>query len=191
MAKPANNGSRRIEANRQNARSSTGPRTAAGKRKVAANALRHGLAVPIAALPELDAKAARLARLLAGPGANERRRRLAERGAEAEIDLIRVRQARTAILAGPMADPNYLETKDREAKILSALKALSRREKPFSDEEFFASVRRRGPVRRSGEAERVNAILGDLSAQLTRLDRYERRALSRRKSAAKEFDDAF
>ena len=34
---------RRVSANRANARKSTGPRTAAGKRRVAANALRHGL----------------------------------------------------------------------------------------------------------------------------------------------------
>lgn len=37
---------RRISANRKNAVHSTGPKTAAGKRAVAGNALRHGLSVP-------------------------------------------------------------------------------------------------------------------------------------------------
>ena len=44
----------RAEANRRNARRSTGPRTREGMARVARNALRHGLAVPVAALPEYD-----------------------------------------------------------------------------------------------------------------------------------------
>lgn len=36
----------RANSNRQNARRSTGPKSAAGKAKVAKNALRHGLAIP-------------------------------------------------------------------------------------------------------------------------------------------------
>jgi hypothetical protein len=45
---------------------STGPRSRAGKAKVARNALRHGLAIPVTAVPEFEEPIARLAELLAG-----------------------------------------------------------------------------------------------------------------------------
>src|SRR5829696_7666710 len=38
---------RKRTANRRNARSSTGPRSAAGKAKASQNALKHGLAIPV------------------------------------------------------------------------------------------------------------------------------------------------
>jgi hypothetical protein len=56
---------RQRRANRANAKSSTGPRTAAGKAQAAHNALRHGLNVPIwsdpALLPLVEATARRIA----------------------------------------------------------------------------------------------------------------------------------
>jgi len=45
---------KQIDANRRNARKSTGPKTPEGKRKVAANALRHGLTAATATLPGED-----------------------------------------------------------------------------------------------------------------------------------------
>ena len=45
---------RRAEANRANSQRSTGPRTAAGKRRVALNALRHGLTSQAVVLPNED-----------------------------------------------------------------------------------------------------------------------------------------
>jgi hypothetical protein len=50
----------KIRANRQNARRSTGPRSASGRRRVAKNALRHGLAVPVALHPAANEAAERL-----------------------------------------------------------------------------------------------------------------------------------
>src|SRR5262249_7064200 len=48
---------RRIEANRQNAQRSTGPKTATGKARVAQNAITHGLLSEQALLPDEDPEA--------------------------------------------------------------------------------------------------------------------------------------
>jgi hypothetical protein len=56
---------RRLAANRRNARRSTGPRTASGKRSVAVNALRHGLSVPVFADPSRAPEVAELAERIA------------------------------------------------------------------------------------------------------------------------------
>ena len=85
-----------IAANQRNARRSTGPRTAAGKRKVAAsNALRHGI---IAADPTSGGAVARIAAALAGPNASPGLRALVTPIAEAQVDLLRVRSARAKLI---------------------------------------------------------------------------------------------
>jgi hypothetical protein len=71
-----------IAANRRNARRSTGPRTAAGKRKVARNALRHGLSIAVAD-PAVTAEVARMTAALAGANAAPRRVALVRPIAEA------------------------------------------------------------------------------------------------------------
>jgi hypothetical protein len=57
--------SRRILANRANARASTGPKTVLGRARVAQNARRHGLAVAVLADPERAADVEALAHTLA------------------------------------------------------------------------------------------------------------------------------
>ena len=56
--------------NRLNARASTGPKTAIGKARVARNALRHGLSVPVvrdpALAPEIEALARRIMQSVVG-----------------------------------------------------------------------------------------------------------------------------
>ena len=87
-----------IAANRRNARRCTGPRTVAGKRKVAGNALRHGVIASMGADPTLSAAAAHIAAALAGPFAPLPLRALIEPIAEAQADMLRIRRARAAMI---------------------------------------------------------------------------------------------
>ena len=61
---------RKIQANRANARASTGPNTARGRARTARNALRHALSVPVFSDPVLFEAVDPLARKIAGPGAD-------------------------------------------------------------------------------------------------------------------------
>ncbi|GAC1558059.1 MAG: hypothetical protein NVS2B5_20450 [Beijerinckiaceae bacterium] len=90
--------SRRVRANRENARRSTGPKTSAGKKRSSQNALKHGLARPLSASPQLAIRVAELAEALAGPQASDGRREVAYDLAEARVDVERGRIAHETIL---------------------------------------------------------------------------------------------
>ena len=126
---------RKIEANRRNARDSTGPRTGAGKARAAQNARRHGLNLPARYDPTRAAEIVALARAIAGADAEAERLEIASRIAAAQIDVERARRARLDLY------PQALRERD--------------------------------------------AI-----ARLAAIDRYEGRALSLRKRAMRDFDDA-
>jgi hypothetical protein len=95
---------RKIEANRANAKASTGPKTRPGRARSAKNALRHGLSVPVKEQPLLYEEVRALADRIAGPGASADIDRLSLRIAEAEIDLGRVRAAQRSFLSQRLSD---------------------------------------------------------------------------------------
>jgi hypothetical protein len=88
---------RQIEANRKNAKRSTGPRTAAGKSISSGNALRHGLSLPLAMNAKTTADIEQLARLLADEEPHFMVAALET--AAAQIDLLRIQMTRRAMLA--------------------------------------------------------------------------------------------
>ena len=78
---------RRQCANRDNAKSSTGPKTAAGKARAAQNAFRHGLNVPVRSDPLLAPEIEAMARRISGRYADDETMKGARRIAEAQFDL--------------------------------------------------------------------------------------------------------
>ena len=185
--------SARERANRRNAKASTGPRTAAGKASVAKNALRHGLGVPALRDPVLSEEIDRLARLIAGERADPARLEGARQIAEAQIDLRRVRRARCALLADPQARVKKLGAAEMSRAVRSLIaqaKAIGTVE--AADLACDAMLRLTDTRVPDGVvAPALEEGFDALAPQLFRLDRYERRALSRRKSAIRDFDRMF
>jgi hypothetical protein len=122
---------RRRYANRLNARTSTGPRTAAGKARAAQNARKHGLRVPALRDPEKTRNIAELARKLAGRSADAQRFEAACRLVAAQIDLLDIREARLPLLARALegrAAIKSLATLDRyESDARSLRKSAARK----------------------------------------------------------------
>jgi hypothetical protein len=85
---------RRQQANQDNARRSTGPRTARGKLRAKLNAQRHGLATKQAALPKLQ----RMVKALCGKGASRLQYEEVLNVAESQFMLQAVRDARLAAI---------------------------------------------------------------------------------------------
>jgi hypothetical protein len=176
---------RRIQANRTNARASTGPKTPLGRARAARNALRHALSLPISCNPALSEEVEALASQIAVSGADAKTQELARRIAEAEIDLRRVRRARHHFLSDCLSDQYYESHANTRMKVKVLCRLLSSKAPEMSMEalEKFVTSTPQGP-------HKLATILSEEAKQLLAMDRYERRALSRRKFAIRAFDAA-
>ena len=200
---------RKRAANRANARNSTGPRTPAGKARIAGNARRHGLSVPASRDPGQALAIEALARHILGGGggrgaagarrpaaaeaaaaardpAHQHRLSLAREIAAVEIDLLRVRRARHDLIAGALADPEYQSSRGVAARIAALDQAAHMLLRGDPLPAGMARVLLAPPQ----GAQKFALILGDLAGQLAAMDRYERRARARRKFAIRAFDAA-
>ncbi|QOZ78409.1 hypothetical protein XH83_25090 [Bradyrhizobium sp. CCBAU 53351] len=168
-----------IEANRRNACQSTGPRSAAGKKRAAKNALRHGLCASFQ-VTALQAKLVdKLAQQIAGASTERLVRELAREVAIATFDLARVRRVKTALIQhelalGSAAPPGPASWKHelRFCEVAVRVSTWPPLVAPDDLSETMLSVEER-------TAEAVRRALPEL---LT-LDRYEARAIGQRNRA--------
>jgi hypothetical protein len=145
---------RKVASNRSNARMSTGPRTPNGKARASQNARKHGFSIPLRQSTEASQDIERLAQLFAGEKPDDQRLALARTAAEAGLEIVRVRRHKTTLIDTVLA-PNLKS--DRPGPVHDRLR------------HWNAAL----------EAE----IFSKLFERLRTLDRYERRAFSRRKKA--------
>jgi hypothetical protein len=90
---------KQLKANRENAKRSTGPKTAVGRLRSSRSALRHGLSLPLTAAPVASMKARQIAQMLVPEGADDRQVMAAVEMAQAHAQLLRVAAARSKLLA--------------------------------------------------------------------------------------------
>lgn len=196
MARPqdqtAASAARRL-ANRRNARASTGPRTARGKARVAQNARKHGLGVPLSRDPAWQVRFIGQARQLVGDQASEQALELATDFVAANHELARVRWAMLQVVDA------YFQLHAQEAPTSAAAGPPAENPRQVQIDRLVVCGIIGRPGRKDGLSADEAAGLADLSQEqfrlwvadrclekLVRLQEYARKARSRRHNALQD-----
>jgi len=174
---------RQMSANRRNARRSTGPRSSAGRNRSRRNSYRHGLAAGVTLNAGRIKHIERLARKIAGNSSDVLAVECARTLAQAEHELAQIRHAKVALISRVIAFGAF-ETPDavEPIQVTRLIKALKRGE-------LVVPERVEIPAMPPTEPERTDEAIRRALPELIRLDRYERRAATRRARAMHIFLD--
>ena len=172
---------RRKESSRLNGLKSRGPKTDAGLQRSSQNSLRHGLSLPILADPQLSLQAERLAKLIAGPNADEALIHDARLIAEAQIELQRVRRLRLERLA----HPSLVNKRPTLKGLRTLIKSVESNVPDIWDQTNI--VKKYVEDLLPDAEQELELSIGAVIGSFHRLDRYEGRALSKRKFAIRRF----
>jgi hypothetical protein len=181
---------RQRAANRANSGKSTGPRSKAGKSAAKLNARLHGLATAVQSEPGADAEIESLARAISDEAGRRDLIEFARRIAEAELDLRRIRRARVTLAKLPSVTSTSIRsvaTPNTKRSEMAARHENQRNQSSLAD----LVLRLQGLISKIDAPDRVEAsrrrgVKRDVKPEV--LERYERRATSRRKSAIRQFD---
>jgi len=170
---------RRLAANRANAKKSTGPKTKRGKLRASSNATKHGLNVSLRYDAKLGPEVEKLALKIAAGRRDEECLFYAGEIADARIQYQRVCKAIRDLLHQHLTDDQNGRHQVSPAPALEA-------------EEAHAALilSRISAAFKVLEATNEGAKPLTISTQLARLERYARRALSRRNYAVSQFNAA-
>jgi hypothetical protein len=161
------------------------------------NAHKHGLAVPVSIQAGAEARIEEMAQAIAGNNADPGLLELARRIAEAQLDLIRIREARRRLLEDPKARLRRLRMREVERGVKALMrwgdKMAAKAANPFERDEAIDVAYEK--MERLIE-ERVDQVeppsleqgFWRLAPRLMTFDSHERRATSRRKKAMRAFE---
>jgi hypothetical protein len=174
---------RQIAANRRNARRSTGPRSAAGRKRSSRNSFRHGVTAGVTATAERIKYIERLAHKIAAGRTDVVTLGEARTVAQAAFELAQIRRVKVALISRVMAfggleTPDPFESLDQKAKQL--LRWLKRGE-------LIPLKRAEIPAMPTTDPECTAEAIRRALPELIKLERYERRAAGRRARALRSF----
>jgi hypothetical protein len=158
---------RKLAANRINAKRSTGPRTEQGKSRAKHNALRHGLTNVTRHNAALSPEMERMANAICGKGATQLQYDQALEIAESEFMVLAVRAARVAATILPTPTEKPAGTNEPQLENEAGRLDCEGQSSAFTEDDFTA--------------------FQPALFKMTRYERYERRALSRRQRAIRRF----
>ena len=134
-----------------------------------------------------------MARRISGRYADDETMKGARRIAEAQFDLNRVRNRRRLLITQFLVNPYFVPRHIRRLRLWGLHLALGARFRVLPIEVHKIGVHKIkeifSPIPPESE-EKLAVILEEKISELAALDRYERRALSRRKAAIRNFDAA-